>query len=206
MQNTKIEFKKDLILKTYIGVVTDISLTHDYKINEDTLEGYFDVSGSYKITSSSLDNEDFLFTIPFTIALSSLIDKDTINLTINDFNYTTEKDTLHLNITLEMAYDETKEVETEIDNFIEENIPIIEPQPKVNITETPTTIVEDNSTNLINNITNNSYSKYKVYIMRDSDTTESILLKYNITLEDLKQYNNIDSIKVGDKLVIPIYE
>ena len=44
--NQKIEFKKDCMLKTYVSSITDISLTHDYKILDDTIEGYFDVTGS----------------------------------------------------------------------------------------------------------------------------------------------------------------
>ena len=66
-----IEFKKDCMLKTYVSSISDITLSHDYKILEDTIEGYFDVAGSYKATMSSVEKEDFFYTIPFTIALSS---------------------------------------------------------------------------------------------------------------------------------------
>ena len=41
-----IEFKKDCMLKTYASSISDITLSHDYKILEDTIEGYFDVAGS----------------------------------------------------------------------------------------------------------------------------------------------------------------
>ena len=104
--NQKIEFKKDCMLKTYVSSITDISLTHDYKILDDTIEGYFDVTGSYKVTMSSVETESFMFTIPFTIALSSLIDRDTIDLKLSDFNYSVEKDVLHLKMFLDMDYQE----------------------------------------------------------------------------------------------------
>ena len=114
--NQKIEFKKDCMLKTYVSSITDISLTHDYKILDDTIEGYFDVTGSYKVTMSSVETESFMFTIPFTIALSSLIDRDTIDLKLSDFNYSVEKDVLHLKMFLDMDYQEI-----EIKEDIEDN-------------------------------------------------------------------------------------
>jgi len=67
--NNIIEFKKDCILKTKVEEITDISLSHDYKILEDTIEGYFDVSGEYKLTKASLQKEEFTFTIPFIASL-----------------------------------------------------------------------------------------------------------------------------------------
>ena len=52
-----------------------------------------------------------------------------------------------------------------------------------------------------------TYSTYKVCIIKENDTIESILLKYNITREVLEQYNDVSDIKIGDKLIIPaIYE
>lgn len=47
------------------------------------------------------------------------------------------------------------------------------------------------------------YTTYKVYIVRDGDTVENILEKYQITRELLGEYNDLENIKIGDKLVIP---
>ena len=47
------------------------------------------------------------------------------------------------------------------------------------------------------------YATYKVYIVRDGDTVENILEKYQITKEILSEYNDLENIKIGDKLVIP---
>ena len=102
--NNIIEFKKDCIMKTFVAEITNISLTHDYKILDDTIEGYFDLVGEYKVTKSSITTEEFSYTIPFTIALSSMIDKDTIDITISDFSYSVEKDILHLKMALSMDY------------------------------------------------------------------------------------------------------
>lgn len=197
--NNIIEFKKDCIMKTMVSEITDISLTHDYKILSDRIEGYFDVTGEYKITKSSIEKEEFMYTIPFTISLSSLIDTSTINLTIHDFKYTIDKDVLHLKMALKMEYEEIKE---EIKETKEEEIKeeVIE-----NITDT------EKTEEYVKNMTlemdqNKEYSKYKIYIMREEDTIESVAIKYNTSLDILKEYNDIENIKVKDKIIIPIID
>ena len=224
--NQKIEFKKDCMLKTYVSSITDISLTHDYKILDDTIEGYFDVTGSYKVTMSSVETESFMFTIPFTIALSSLIDKDTIDLKLSDFNYSVEKDVLHLKMFLDMDYQEIEikeEVEDseEIDNMIND---LMDKESTTNIkspsefhnevmldnvidskeeVSTKEKVSEKNFNTIFNEVKESNFSKYKVYIMRSEDTLESILVKYNVTMDEIKEYNDIDNINIGSKIVIP---
>ena len=224
--NQKIEFKKDCMLKTYVSSITDISLTHDYKILDDTIEGYFDVTGSYKVTMSSVETESFMFTIPFTIALSSLIDRDTIDLKLSDFNYSVEKDVLHLKMFLDMDYQEIEikedtEDNEEIDNMINDLIDkesttdikspgefhnevmldnVIDSKEEVSTKEK---VSEKNFNTIFNEVKESNFSKYKVYIMRSEDTLESILVKYNVTMDEIKEYNDIDNINIGSKIVIP---
>ena len=224
--NQKIEFKKDCMLKTYVSSITDISLTHDYKILDDTIEGYFDVTGSYKVTMSSVETESFMFTIPFTIALSSLIDKDTIDLKLSDFNYSVEKDVLHLKMFLDMDYQEIEikediEDNEEIDNMINDLMDkesttdikspsefhnevmldnVIDSKEEVSTKEK---VSEKNFNTIFNEVKESNFSKYKVYIMRSEDTLESILVKYNVTMDKIKEYNDIDNINIGSKIVIP---
>ena len=197
--NQKIEFKKDCMLKTYVSSITDISLTHDYKILDDTIEGYFDVTGSYKVTMSSVETESFMFTIPFTIALSSLIDKDTIDLKLSDFNYSVEKDVLHLKMFLDMDYQEIEIKEDikdneEIDNMINDLMDkesttdikspsefhnevmldnVIDSKEEVSTKEK---VSEKNFNTIFNEVKESNFSKYKVYIMRSEDTLNIMLL------------------------------
>lgn len=44
---------------------------------------------------------------------------------------------------------------------------------------------------------------YRVYIVREEDTLESIMTKYSINKENLEKYNHLNEIKKGDKLIIP---
>ena len=47
------------------------------------------------------------------------------------------------------------------------------------------------------------YVSYYVHIIRDNDNIDSITSKYNVTIDDLKEYNNIDQITLGNKIIIP---
>jgi len=47
------------------------------------------------------------------------------------------------------------------------------------------------------------YSKYYVYIVREGDTIDSIMSKYKITRDLLNEYNDLNELKLGDKLIIP---
>ena len=48
-----------------------------------------------------------------------------------------------------------------------------------------------------------TFKTYYVYIVKEEDTINSILNKYNITKEELEEYNNLEDVKTGNKIVIP---
>lgn len=48
-----------------------------------------------------------------------------------------------------------------------------------------------------------TYMTYKVYIVRENDSLESIMQEYSVTKEVLMPYNNLHEINIGDKLIIP---
>lgn len=71
-------------------------------------------------------------------------------------------------------------------------------------TEASTIVNENNNINIFGNISDNeTYATYKVYTVVDTDTIDGIISKYNISKELLGEYNNIEDIKSGDKLIIP---
>lgn len=51
--------------------------------------------------------------------------------------------------------------------------------------------------------TNETYSTYKVCILRDNETIEGIMQRYSVTKEVLELYNNLSELKIGDKIIIP---
>ena len=53
------------------------------------------------------------------------------------------------------------------------------------------------------NDTEETFATYSVYILRKEDTIETIMDKYNITKEQLSNYNDLDNLEIGSKVVIP---
>lgn len=74
-------------------------------------------------------------------------------------------------------------------------------------------IVNSNINNNNNNNENNNlfasfetadtYTAYRVYLIKEDDTIDTILKKYNVTKDDLSAYNDLSDIKYGDKIIIP---
>lgn len=57
---------------------------------------------------------------------------------------------------------------------------------------------------LFDNITGEEeYASYKICIVREGDSLESIMMKYDISKEQMELYNDLRKIKIGDKLIIP---
>ena len=64
--------------------------------------------------------------------------------------------------------------------------------------------VNDKINSLFSNVGDSSiYVSYNVYIIREGDTVDSIIEKYGTCEEELKKYNNLSDLKLGDKIIIP---
>lgn len=51
--------------------------------------------------------------------------------------------------------------------------------------------------------TEETYASYSVYILRENEMLDDVISKYKITKEDLEEYNDLDNLRVGSKLIIP---
>ncbi|MBQ6285922.1 MAG: LysM peptidoglycan-binding domain-containing protein [Bacilli bacterium] len=206
-----IPLKKDILFKSKIGSLSNLNLDHDYKINDDIVNGTVALSGTYKMTEASVVEDDFFYTIPFSIAISDRIKKDTIQIEIEDFKYEIEKDILKVNIELELTCEEneTEEVKDDVSDYLDEYFKDENNNLTEEVKEVKTELDVDNEiTNITNNVieTNDKYYTYKIYIVRENDTVESICSKYNITYEELKEYNDLNEINIGDKIIIPSFD
>ena len=92
----------------------------------------------------------------------------------------------------ELSLEDTRE---ELNN---DNINIIEEEDRDKI-ET------DSIINSINN-NNDNFVTYKIYKIHENETLESIVIKYHTTIDDLKEYNDLNNLNIGDKIIIPNYE
>lgn len=62
-----------------------------------------------------------------------------------------------------------------------------------------------NVSSIFSSLTSNeeTFSTYYVYMVREEDTLEAIIEKYQTTREELQSYNDLTDVKVGSKLIIP---
>jgi hypothetical protein len=195
----------------------------DNSINTDefsfNLPFNIDIDEKYNIQNSVVDIEDFYYEIInnniLDIEINVLIDKmeeilikpekviDSELIEVReDTNQEEEKiidnrkkNTLVLNDDIDL--DDISEIELKNE---EESISKLEVVKEKNINET-----ESTDLNFLISDTNEKeiYSTYHVCIVRENDTIESIMAKYNVDTDLLSKYNNISEIKIGDKIIIP---
>ena len=221
-----VPFQKEISFRTNIAEITSISLEHTLKLNNNTIDGEFNVSGEYKMADISTTTEKFDFNIPFSVEINDNYLLDKVVVDIDDFYYEiVNEKTLVVNIDVlinnleekplrkeekiimpELDKELPQEVENRkldieeiIDDEIEEYIELENP---IKIEDTTKKV--DKQIDIFNSFTENeSSSTYRVYIVREGDILETILEKYSTTKEKLEKYNNITEIKIGDKLIIP---
>lgn len=86
----------------------------------------------------------------------------------------------------------------------ENNISTTEEQ-EINKTVTETTTTTENVGALFSSLKDaeETFSTYSIYIIREEETVQSIIEKYKTTKEELEKYNDLSSLKIGTKLIIP---
>lgn len=226
-----IPFKKDLPFKTKVSEITSISLERELNVEEGIVSGVFHITGDYKMNEGSINRESFSFDLPFDITLDPRYDIETVTSDIEDFYYNVEnEDTLKVNIDLfvEASYLPEKEleevrkvpVELELPDEIPEKVKEIEDTFKEEVIEPTPVIIEkdimskeeskerDDIPSLAQDLFSNlddteTYTTYYVYIVKEEDTIDKILTKYGVSKEELEAYNDIASIKPGDKVIVP---
>ena len=190
-----VPFKKELFFKDNIAEVTSISLEHSLHKDNNSVTGEFYINGEYKVTNVSSSVDRFEFTVPFEIALDEKYDTKNAIVDIDDFYYEIFDSNVLL-INVEVRIDKLEEVR-EIIEFEEEE-PIIF---KEEIKKVKEYFHEEEI-----KTTKNEYVTYKIYIVKENDSLDTILETYNVDKEELSKYNVLDSIKIGDKIIIPYYD
>ena len=87
-----------------------------------------------------------------------------------------------------------------IETDLLEDVSVKEPRDNTLFHEDMPSLASDLFSNLDDT---ESYTTYYVYIVKEDDTIDKILLKYGISKDELEAYNDIASIKPGDKVIIP---
>ena len=191
--NKIIPFKKEITFKTDIYDITSISLEHNYKINDNVVNGEFIINGEY--VKNLIDEKDpFIYNIPFKTIIDDIYDTKNIKVDIDDFNYNIKNiNILEININLLIDNLERKEIEEETLEILDREMP---------------NEINEEVTSIFNNFSDKDekYVTYHVHIYRENDDLNNILNEYKITKEDLSNYNNLDNLTIGSKLIIPSNE
>ena len=101
--------------------------------------------------------------------------------------------------------EEKKVLETKKDNEENKVLETKKDEIRVNTDTENETVTEKDIINNINNV-QDKFITYKVYKLKETDTLESIVMKYHTTIDELKEYNDLSNIKINDKIIIPKYE
>lgn len=200
------------------GVITGVfHITGDYKMNEGSINRDdfsfdlpFDITldPRYDMSSVKADIEDFYYDI---------INNDTLKVNIDLFieaEYLEEEPVMEEQVVEEPVREEvTQEVreerEEEMDTIdIKKDIYEEKDTIKDNVKDVVSDEVreDDNITasDLFSNLDDTeTYTTYYVYIVKEEDTIDKILVKYGISKDELESYNDITNIKPGDKVIIP---
>ena len=215
-----VPFKKDITFETNISEISSISLEHTLKLKEENLvSGEFIISGTYKMTEASLNIDSFEYKLPFDISIDQKYDTTNLDVDINDFYYEVTNGEI-LSINIEVVLDGLEEKpEKEESRVTEEKVETLEDtreeiqqnQTVQMVSNEEMTNEEVDTDNTVKSIfedldENERYAVYKVHIVTENDTTESIIQEYEINREDLEAYNDLTDLKIGDKLIIPSHE
>lgn len=214
--NLSIPFKKVIPFKGTIEEICSISLEHDVSINDKELLGDFIISGEYKNLEINVDTKPFEHVIPFSVNLDDDILIDTLNYEIEDFNYEIiNNDSLSVNIILHVTADKkeinkideifTKDEDVFVEDDVRLNDEIIPDDIKVEILEENINTSNDNLDNTILNNYNlkEDYITYHIHLVKINETLDSISSEYKIDKEKLIELNDVSSVEMGDKLIIP---
>lgn len=215
-----IPFEKDILFKTKIGELTSISLDNDLILKgEDIVTGNFYIKGTYKMISSSTNEEEYSYKIPCEIQINNAYDTYDCTIDIDDFSYEIKNDdTLCVKISVlldNLVKKEPEERKEEELIDMTDSLPIKEELVKEE-TETkkieelvvdernidPVNVLNDIKSYIIND-TDERYLTYKVYTVQEEDTIEKICTKYKVSVDQIKDYNDFDNLTTGLKLLIP---
>lgn len=213
-----VPYTKEIEFKTKIAEICSISLEHELNINEEQIEGNFIVSGEYKSHEVSVNKEAFSYKLPFTLEVTENVIKNSIDFEITDFTYEVVADSkLQVNIEFCVTAEEMEIVEDIVEEPVAEDMEEIDLEKeeiRESVLEEINTLfpeeeeerLEDESENIILNSMQEKeteFATYHIHIVKTEDSIESICAMYNIDANTLKEYNNVESVNIGDKLVIP---
>ncbi len=217
---TSIALEHNLKMENNDSIVGVFTVSGKYKINEISLneESFenninFDITldDKYDASKVKIDIDDFYYEIVDDVYLRVHIDVLVDNLVYVKKPLLEEKKEEKVNI--EDVIPSIKKIDersSSTNNIEEEVIDIKEDVKDIDNEKTEERDENFNKEEIVNNISSsflseeNSFATYKVHIVRESETIDTIIEKYNTTKEELEKYNSLDNIILGSKIIVPV--
>ena len=118
-----IPFVKDISLDSKISEITSIALEHNLKMeNNDSVVGFFTISGKYKMNEISINEEVFEKKINFDITLDDKYDSSKVTIDVDDFYYEIINNE-YLRVHIDVKVDNLVYYKKEIESITEEEAP-----------------------------------------------------------------------------------
>ena len=170
------------------------NFTYDIR-NEDTLHLYIDVLvKGREVIELEEDNEEVIE--PVREEQPKIDEEQVIEEQIED----TTNDNKELLTDIEV--EESQKVIDNIINTEKKEEPVIKNDIQEEVKTTTDTKVMNSIFSAFAN-TEETYTTYSVYLLRENDSIENIIENYGVTREELSYYNDLDNLNVGSKIIIP---
>lgn len=198
-----IEIDKDIDKKTIKLEITNF--VYDYKQDELIVNIDYEILGDRESVLLFDDEE----------SLDEFLNKrevEVIDTRLDEIKNTTERKSIDKIEEKELDTDNKNKIElndSQNNTRLVNNDNLDDLENKINIIEPKEEEREQINTNeIINSIdtNNDKFITYKVYKIHENETLESIVIKYHTTIDDLKEYNDLSNLNIGDKIIIPSYE
>lgn len=169
--------------------ITIHNFTYDIR-NEDTLHLYIDVlvKGREVIELEEDEEEE----IEPVREEQPKIDEEQVEDTTND----------NKELLTDIEVEESQKVIDNIINTDKKEEPVIKNDTQEEVKTTTDTKVMNSIFSAFAN-TEETYTTYSVYLLRENDSIENIIENYGVTREELSYYNDLDNLNVGSKIIIP---
>ena len=214
---TSISLEHELNISDYL-VKGNFIITGDYKVSDASstvlpfnldLPIALAIEDRYDVSKAICDIDDFYYEIVNDRKLSISIDISVDKLSEKEITETKKNIEVLDNIEEERCIDTEDEIisddekeKLETSSEVRDDIKKVEDTNNIEVNKTDevnkkikTLFNTDNGTE--------EYITYQIYIIREGDTVESIVAKYDIDMESLKEYNDLSDLKLGDKIIIP---
>lgn len=219
---TSMSLDKKIVLDEY-AIKGEFHLNGDYLIREkekDTFDitiPYLNyIEDIYDISNIKIDVDDFYYEVKdsnkLVITIEILVDNlEELERDVYDIDNNSIIDIMNIEPTkldtkedvLEIMDNEDDVVEAVIEEEKEEVVIENKRDNKEEIVENNKEVEKEVKVKINNEEENNGFIKYKVCIVREGDTIDSIVEKYGVSLDSIKKYNVINEINIGDKIIIP---